>query len=236
MKTSALWLVERRVRVDYARIPIFPLPESVLFPRTHLPLHIFEPRYRKMTEDCVADGMPIAICLAERGEDLAGAPRVHPVAGVGVIERHERLPDGRFNIVLRGVSRMRIEDEVAPKGPYRMVRAIPLEDHWPNGDKHSHDAGLADLAETLRACVHKIASFSIEPHIAAEVFRRLAAAKDESLLADTVAGMFVGEAIERQAVLEELDVAKRLLRVTSSVSELLLRADAVRRGGKETPQ
>lgn len=225
------------MRVNYARIPIFPLPESVLFPRTHLPLHIFEPRYRKMMEDCVAEGMPIAICLAERGEDLAGVPRVHPVAGVGVIERHERLPDGRFNIVLRGVSRMRIEDEVAPQGPYRIVRATPLEDRWPHGDRSRPDANLAELAETLRACVHKIASFSIEPHIAAEVFRRLAAAaKDESLLADTVAGMFVGEAIERQAVLEELDVAKRLVRVTSSVSELLLRAEAVRRGGHETPQ
>lgn len=222
------------MRVDYARVPIFPLPESVLFPRTHLPLHIFEPRYRKMTEDCVAEGMPIAVCLAQRGEDLAGVPRVHPVAGVGVIERHERLPDGRFNIVLRGVSRMRIEDELAPQGPYRIVRATPLHDRWPHGN--GGDAGLAEIAETLRACVHKIASFSIEPHIAAEVFRRLAAAKDESLLADTIAGMFVGEAIERQAVLEELDVARRLTRVTSSVSELLLRAEAVRRGGNEIPQ
>lgn len=215
--------------IDWARVPIFPLPETVFFPRTHLPLHVFEPRYRKMTEDCIAEGLPMAVCLAKPGEDLAGHAEVFPVAGVGVIERHERLQDGRFNLVLRGIARARIEDEV-PHRPYRIVRAARLEDRWPEGTK------LELPVRTLRSCVERLASFATQPHIAAEVLRRSAAATDAAMLADIVAGMFIGEACERQEMLEELDVAARLERVTGSLADLLLRAEMVRKNGNETVQ
>ena len=217
--------------IDFGRVAIFPLPESVLFPNAFLPLHIFEPRYRKMTEDAIATGMPIAICMAKPGEDLAGHAEVFPIAGVGVIARHERLADGRFNIVLRGLARMRIEEEL-PHRPYRIVRAEPLADHWP----HERES-LARPVETLRACVEKIAALTNEPAIAAEVLRRVAEAKnDAACLSDAIASMFVGDARERQALLEELSVVARLDRVTSSLAELLLRAEAARGGDDEPVQ
>ena len=103
--------VPEELQLDWERVPIFPLPETVFFPKTHLPLHVFEPRYRKMTEDCIAESLPMAICLAKTGEDLAGHADVFPIAGVGMIERHERLPDGRFNLVLRGLTRIKIAEE-----------------------------------------------------------------------------------------------------------------------------
>lgn len=217
--------------IDYGRVAIFPLPESVLFPAAFLPLHIFEPRYRKMTEDAIASGLPIAICMAKPGEDLAGHAEVFPVAGVGVIDRHELLPDGRFNIVLKGLARMRIEEEL-PHRPYRVVRARPLEDAWPPDGPRCLDRA----AGTLRACVERLAALTNEPAIAAEILRRVAAARDPACLADAVAAMFVGPAEDRQALLEELAVGARLERVTSSLAELLLRAEAARGGGEEPVQ
>lgn len=217
--------------IDWDRVPIFPLPECVLFPRTLLPLHVFEPRYRAMTQDCIERNLPIAICMARPGEDLAGAPEVLGVAGVGVLERHERLDDGRYHIVLRGVARMRIEDEI-PHRPYRMVRGTPLEDRWPQEGA----AVIEPAAATLRRCVERVAGLAIETHIAAEVLRRLGTAVDAAHLADIVAGMFVGDAFERQALLEELEVETRLHRVTGVLAELLLRAEAARRGGNDPVQ
>ena len=91
-------------------IPIFPLPNGVLFPRAPLGLHVFEPRYRRMTEDVLASDSLMAVALLKPGweRDYYGTPPVHPVACAGVVEEHRRLPDGRFNIRLRGLRRIEI--------------------------------------------------------------------------------------------------------------------------------
>ena len=92
------------------QIPIFPLPDVVLFPHTLLPLHIFEPRYRQMIRDCLAGDKRLAMALLRPGweSDYYGRPPVHPIAGAGEIIQHEELPDGRFNILLRGTMRIGI--------------------------------------------------------------------------------------------------------------------------------
>ena len=219
-------------RIDWERVPIFPLPETVFFPRTHLPLHVFEPRYREMTADCIEQRLPMAICLAKPGEDLSGHAEVFPIAGVGIIERHERLADGRYNLLLRGIARMRIVEE-RPNRPYRVVRAEPLPDRLPDDGERA----LKTPCATARACVERLAALTAsQPTIAAEVLRRLAAATDAALLADTLAGMFVADALARQALLEELDVTARLEKVTSALADLLLRAELARKGGNETVQ
>lgn len=224
------------LHVNWNRVPIFPL-QTVFFPRTQLPLHIFESRYRKMTADCIEAGMPMAIVLARPGEDLMGHAEVFRVAGIGTIERHERLQDGRYNLLLRGTARVRIVEEL-PHRPYRLVRATPLEDRWPAGGA----ASLAKDEETLRACVSRLVAFigddasvpdqeGSRASIAADVRRRVAAATDPAMLADTVASLFVEDGLGRQTLLEELDVAKRLASVTSTLAELLLRAESARGGG-----
>src|SRR6266550_568375 len=101
-----------RVLRALPHLPIFPLPGAVLLPHSLVPLHIFEPRYRKMTHDC-SEGLRV-LALANIPDDRAAAeepPRVLPVVGVGVLARVDRLPDGRYNIVLRGVQRALIEQE-----------------------------------------------------------------------------------------------------------------------------
>src|SRR2546430_3388122 len=114
------------IRRALPALPIFPLPGVVLLPHALVPLHIFEPRYRKMTQDCDA-GLRV-LALANIPDDRAAAerpPRVLPAIGIGVLTRVDRLPDGRFNIVLRGVQRAVIERELPTAEPYRLLPAPP---------------------------------------------------------------------------------------------------------------
>jgi hypothetical protein len=94
-------------------LPLFPLPNAVLFPNVFLPLHIFEPRYREMVADAVASDRMIGMVLLRPGwdRDYEGTPPVYPVGCSGVITHVEALADGRFNIVLRGLERFRVIDE-----------------------------------------------------------------------------------------------------------------------------
>ena len=94
-------------------LPLFPLPNVVLFPNVFLPLHIFEPRYREMVGDALAGDRMIGMVLLKPGweSDYEGRPPVYPIGCSGVITHAERLQDGRYNIVLRGVERFRIVEE-----------------------------------------------------------------------------------------------------------------------------
>jgi len=78
-----------------------------------LPLHLFEPRYRKMAEDALAGDKVIGMVLLKPGyeADYEGRPPVYPVGCAGLVEQSERLPDGRYNIVLRGQCRFRLGRE-----------------------------------------------------------------------------------------------------------------------------
>jgi Lon protease-like protein len=97
-------------------IPIFPLPNVVLFPNVFLPLHIFEPRYRQMVDEALKGDRIIGMVLLRPGWEgsYEGHPAVYPLGCAGVITHAERLPDGRFNIVLRGMEKFRIAGEEAP--------------------------------------------------------------------------------------------------------------------------
>ena len=103
------------------QLPLFPLPNVVLFPGVYLPLHIFEPRYRAMVVDALDGDRLIGMVLLRPGfeEDYEGRPPVFDVGCAGVITHHERLQDGRFNIVLQGTERFRIRDEDHSR-PYRV--------------------------------------------------------------------------------------------------------------------
>src|SRR5262249_15697251 len=93
---------------------LFPLPNVVLFPQVMLALHIFEPRYRQMTEEALAGDRLIAMVLLKPGwdEEHEVRPPLHRIVCLGRIVADQRLDDGRFNILLRGVSRARIVEEL----------------------------------------------------------------------------------------------------------------------------
>jgi uncharacterized protein len=102
------------------RIPVFPLAGALLFPRAQLPLHIFEPRYRAMVADALASEGLIGMVQPRGG---GNRPDLFDIGCVGRIEASETLPDGRYNIILEGLSRFRIVEEVAAETLYRQVEA-----------------------------------------------------------------------------------------------------------------
>jgi Lon protease-like protein len=99
-------------------IPVFPLPNVVLFPDVMLPLHIFEPRYRQMVRDTEGKTPPLIGMALLRGnwqEQYEGRPEIYPICCVGEMVRLVPLPDGRFNILLKGVRECRIKEELSGK-------------------------------------------------------------------------------------------------------------------------
>jgi ATP-dependent Lon protease len=110
-------------------VPLFPLAKVFLYPGVIMPLHIFEPRYRRMVDDLLdRQGWLIISSIVDGHEqDAEGTPPVYGVAGLGEIVKHTSLPDGRYLITLAGLARVRIE-EVESELPYRQVRFEPLRE------------------------------------------------------------------------------------------------------------
>src|SRR6185503_6398161 len=106
----------------FSAVPLFPLPNVVLFPRAVLPLHIFEERYKAMTADALEGDRCIAMALLRPGWEKCyyGRPAIEPVVCIGKILSHERLPDGKYNFLLQGEARARIVREHGDQ-PYRLA-------------------------------------------------------------------------------------------------------------------
>ena len=96
-------------------IPIFPLPKAVLLPRSRLPLHIFEPRYLAMIEDCLKTPHRLIGMLQPTGND----GRLHSIGCAGKLTQFSETEDGRYMITLTGISRYRLDNEIEGFTPYR---------------------------------------------------------------------------------------------------------------------
>jgi uncharacterized protein len=131
---------------------LFPLPNLVLYPHVMQPLHIFEPRYREMLEDAVHDDGLIAMGLLEPGweTDYEGRPPVSPYACLGKIVTHHRLEDGRYNLLLLGVHRVRVVREVEPPRCYRRAAVELLEDCYHGISSHELDRLNRELLEAFQ--------------------------------------------------------------------------------------
>jgi Lon protease-like protein len=112
------------------KVRLFPLPNVVLFPRVIQPLHIFEPRYKQMVEDALDDNGLIAMCLLHPsgGYGAGTVAPIFPEICIGKIIQEERFPDGRFNLLLQGVSRAKIIKEVNDGKLYRTAKVELLHD------------------------------------------------------------------------------------------------------------
>jgi Lon protease-like protein len=196
-------------------VPIFPLPDLALFPKTLLPLHIFEPRYRAMVTDCLARDRRLAVVGLKPGYqgDYAGRPAVHEVAGLGRIVKCERLATGRFNLLVRGEVRVRIERELPSDTLYRLVQSVELQEA---GAERNTVPPLMD--EVKRACRRILAAVR---RATPEMEETLAAAAAPGALCDQVASAVVPSPAARQALLAELDVERRLRRLLAELEDLL---------------
>ena len=120
-----------------ASVPLFPLPGVVFLPHTLLPLHVFEPRYRALVEDILQGDRVVAIPRLDSGweEEYEADPALVPICGVGQVMRHQLLPDGRSNMIVLGLGRMRLAgDRVGERG-YRIGQGDLLDDvPYPGGE------------------------------------------------------------------------------------------------------
>jgi Lon protease-like protein len=199
------------------RLPMFPLPNVVLLPNTFLPLHIFESRYRAMIRDALAGDRLIAMGFQLGPDhDYDGPPPVAPVAGVGEIVLAQNLPDGRYNLVLRGRARVQIERELPSDEPYRMVQASLLPDEPP-----ASVVDLLDAEASLRALTIGLADALPE---GGELLKQVVAAQSTAAaLVDVVASTLIADSRLRQQLLETTDVARRITRVSSEVAGMTSR-------------
>lgn len=189
-------------------LPIFPLPRTVFFPGSLLPLHIFEPRYRAMIRHCLDSHHAMAITLILDGADDAhGQPPIANVAGAGVITEATELPDGRFNILLRGEARVRLH-ELPFVAPFRRASAeVIVDDH--DSPRDQDIQALLRVAASFSAVVraqNKDFSFQIPVGVSG------------TQAADLVAQTLVLSPTLRQELLEETSPRERVRRTLEIVA------------------
>jgi uncharacterized protein len=183
------------------QLPLFPLPNVVLFPHGLLPLHIFEPRYRAMTEAALEGERLIGMAVLKPGWETTykGNPPLHDVVGLGRIVQEERLDDGRFNLLLVGLARARVVREVQAE-PFRMAEVEVLEDH--DADSPAYERRRKILhAFYARKLKEATPAGQPPPDLPSDI--------PLGDLCDLVSGAFVADLDERLAYLRETDVAAR---------------------------
>ncbi|WP_248361485.1 LON peptidase substrate-binding domain-containing protein [Anaeromyxobacter oryzae] len=190
-----------------------------VLPGTPTPFHVFEPRYRALVEDALRGDRVLAVpgLVSKEGAHQLHPPLL-PVAGACLIEKDERYEDGRFDIVVRGIARVRLHEELAAVHPYREFRAEILEDVWPAGGPDRLQPELESLRQLVYQLAQRLPSESGAPALAEAV----AQMRDPSQIADLVAAAAVSEPEARQKVLEQLDVARRLEMVLEEVAGVVL--------------
>jgi Lon protease-like protein len=203
-------------------VPIFPLPDVTFFPHTLLPLHVFEARYRLLIIDALERDRRLAVVRLQPGYEAtyAGKPAVHPVAGLGEIVSCERLANGRYNILLRGDCRVRLEQELPSDTLYRLVRGRRLADAEPTDD-------VAPPLARIRAACRALLTALARP--ADLLDTALAEGQAPGVVADRVAAAVLPDADLRQSLLETLDVTARVGRVADALEALVKEL----KGGRE---
>jgi Lon protease-like protein len=178
------------------RVPVCPLAGALLFPRGQLPLHIFEPRYRAMVRDALASDRLIAMV---QPRDANEPPALFEIGCLGRIGACDELDDGRFNLVLEGLSRFRIAREAEVDTPYRQVDA----DRSGFVDDDDAALGIAQRAELEREA--RRYADALGYMVEWEQVSRL----DDEMLVNGIAQIAPLDVGSKQALLEAGDLADR---------------------------
>jgi len=207
------------LRKAVAALKVFPLHGAAVLPGTPAPFHIFEPRYRALVGDALAGDRILAVpTLFGKSDAHALRPPLRAICGAGIVEAEERYPDGRYDIVVRGLARVRLLEELPPGRLYREFRAEVLEDVLPPGGARALQGDL----EALRQLVYELSTKLPRESGAPQLAEAVAQMKDPSAIVDLVAAAAISAPGERQGVLEQLDVRRRLEMVIQEVAGVVL--------------
>ena len=203
-------------------LPIFPLPTVVLFPNVFLPLHIFEPRYRQMVADALEGDRIIGMVLLRPGyeDDYDGAPAIYATGCSGLITHVESLPDGKYNIVLRGLEKFTIHNEEPPAvgRTYRSAVITPIDDGLGPGDRDELRLERKRLQQLLTPLFEE-----------ENLGRRLPEAMPDEDLVNALAQYLEFDPVEKLALLERRGALAR----ARSMVELLEMKALVRDSGPD---
>lgn len=197
-----------------AALPLFPMPDAVFFPHTLLPLHVYKPRYRQLVTDAMAGDGLVAVPRWARAMVEGVAPTLVPICGVGRIVRHQELPDGRCNIVLLGLGRVRIDAELPRDLPYRRAQATLLGDRVGAGG----DKALHRVLDTLRLALGQLRAG--RPSLVHDLERVLLSDRGPDEFLNVLAHILLQDPDERQAWLEEDTLLGRSERALAALVQL----------------
>ncbi len=186
------------------QVGIMTLPNAILFPQALLPLYIFEPRYRAMLKESLANQRMFAVALPHDSTLTNSALVPHRVAGVGLIRACVDKPDGSSNLILQGVSRVRFTDFVQEK-PYYVGRIEVLS---------TEESDALEVEALSVKVLEMIGSMHDAGEIQAEgLMKFLNEIRDYDALADIVTYSFIEDVESKQKILETLNLRQRLQKV-----------------------
>ncbi len=212
-----------RAAAAASRLKVFPLPSVVLFPGAAVPLHIFELRYKAMVQDAISSDGVFAMAQLAIGweQQYGGSPELLPMLCVGTISVHQQLEEGKLNVVLTGVTRARLLEELPEEQGrlYREVAAELLPDPLFDGPEES----------ALRQAVVELTA-RLPEEVAARLTKVTARLRGGAFV-DVLASTLVSDLPRRYALLCERDVKKRMQRLIEEVSEVMTRLKPARPSG-----
>lgn len=207
---------------------LFPLPGVVLFPNAVLPLHIFEHRYRQMTEDALATDRLVTIAMLRPESEWKGkgSPALEEYACVGRILKHERLADGKFNFLLLGLRRVRLVREVPTGKMYRSAEAQVIDDLVDEATVGDQTQGLIALFRAF-----------LEPHggVDPDLDQVISSPLPAGAVADILAHALPLPAPMKQHLLAERQVEIRIDTLTAWIREAAGSASTASVPGKFPP-
>lgn len=181
-------------------VPLFPLSSVVFFPNTLLPLHIFEPRYKEMVNNALNDEKIIGMALLRPGweKDYYGNPAVYDVIGMGRIVSTDFFEDGKINIVLYGLKRAKIVEEIEGL-TFRQARVSIIENEY--------DADNDNLRSTIEELIYKWNLYLDEKQKSHRINVNTKLPLEN--LTDALASLIFPNVFDKQQLLEEINVHKR---------------------------
>ena len=199
-----------------ASMPLFPLPSVVLFPNTILRLHVFEPRYVQLLKDCMSGNQLMAIPMLKMSTTVEPAPPIHSVSGMGMVVHCEELEDDRYNIVLLGLSRINILEEIPSEKMYRIAKAELISEGREDGD--------FDLSSIQTLLAQVIVQ---NPKLSGSLEVLLQEDLSADKVLDILAHLLVQETYQRQKFMEKFSLKERASLIEGVLAELLMRGNSI---------
>ena len=198
-------------------LPLFPLSNVVLYPKVQTPLHLFEPRYRALGRDVLQGERRIGMVTVRPDylNEMPGDPPIFPIGCCGVIGESQKLPDGRYNVVLHGEYRFRVVEEAARPSDrlYRVARVIALRDDYPDGTHTQVSALRRAIIEDVGAILKHV-----QPERAASFRAELFEGVVDEVLVNTLSNTLALPAQEKQMLLEADTIPERFTRLAEILS------------------